>query len=86
MILPPLVFPDSYIRYGICISIAKVKKIIAVTYYSLIRKVSLSTILEPGNTKGGGMTVPLTSCLIKQQLSVVTQLIPNQSNRRSTVQ
>ncbi len=42
-----------------------------------------------------GNTVPLTSCLtgldqtvlqIKQKLSVVIQLIPNQSNRRSTVQ
>jgi hypothetical protein len=50
---------------------------------------------KPGNTKKGSITVPLTSCLtgldlsvlkIKQKLSVVIQLIPYQSNRRSTVQ
>ena len=48
-----------------------------------------------GNTKGGSITVPLTSCLtgldlsvlqIKQKLSVAIQLVPNQSNRRSMVQ
>ncbi len=49
-----------------------------------------------GNTKGGRITVPLTSCLTgldypvlqikNKKLSVVIQLIPNQSNRRSTVQ
>ncbi len=50
---------------------------------------------NPGNTKGGSITVPLTSCLtgfdlsvlqLKQILSVAMQLIPNQSNRRSMVQ
>ncbi len=49
----------------------------------------------PGNTKGGSITVPLTSCLtgldqsvlqIKTKLSVVIQLIPNPSNRRPMVQ
>ncbi len=53
-------------------------------------------VTKPGNTKGGSITVLLTSCLpgldllvlrkLKQKLSVVIQLIPNQSNRRSTVQ
>jgi len=47
-----------------------------------------------GILKGGRITVPLTSCLtgldqsvlqIKTKLSVVIQLIPNQSNRRSMV-
>jgi hypothetical protein len=45
------------------------------------------------NTKLGSITVPLTSCLtgldksvLQKKLSVVIQLIPNQSNRRSTVQ
>jgi hypothetical protein len=52
--------------------------------------------MTPGNTKGGSITVPFTSCLdwfglvcfanIKQKLSVVIQLIPNQSNRKSMVQ
>jgi hypothetical protein len=50
--------------------------------------------VSSGNTKGGSITIQLTSCLtcldysvlqIKQKLSVVTQLIPNQSDRRSTV-
>jgi hypothetical protein len=55
-----------------------------------------SKVLDlPGNTKGGRITVQLTSCLtgldwpvlqIKQKLSLVIQLNPNQSNRRSTVQ
>jgi hypothetical protein len=49
----------------------------------------------PGNTKGGSITVPFTSCLtgldesvlqIKTKISVVIQLIPNQSNRRSMEQ
>jgi hypothetical protein len=55
----------------------------------------LTVQASAGNTKGGGITVPLTSCWtdldksvlqIKQKLSIVIQLIPNQSNTRSTVQ
>ncbi len=47
--------------------------------------------LHPGNTKGGSIIVQLTSCLTCLDLSVlqrkiVIQLIPNQTNRRSTVQ
>jgi hypothetical protein len=55
-----------------------------------------SSLLWPGNTKGGSITVLMTSCLTVLDLSVfqiktkkllvVTQLIPNQSNRRSKVQ
>ncbi len=53
------------------------------------------SIAAPGNTEGGSITVPLTSCLtgldlsvlqMKTKKSVVIQLYPNQSNRRSTVQ
>jgi hypothetical protein len=56
-------------------------------------------MLRSGNTKGGSITVPLTSCLTGSDWSVlqiktkivschtaVIQLIPNQSNRKSTVQ
>jgi hypothetical protein len=51
-------------------------------------------MLSTGNTKGGSIIVLLTSCLTGldqsvleiKQLSVVKQLISNQSNRRSTVQ
>jgi hypothetical protein len=53
------------------------------------------TIDASGNTKGGSITVPLTSsltglesALLQQTLlfSFVKQTNPNQSNRRSTVQ
>ncbi len=47
-----------------------------------------------GNTKGGSITVPLTSCLTGLESTVMTtdnfffakQTNPNQSNRRSMVQ
>ena len=52
-------------------------------------------LVKPGNTKGGSITVPLTSCLTGLE-SAVRQLTifvvicktdkTNQSNRRSTVQ
>ncbi len=53
--------------------------------------------VKAGNTKGGSINAPLTSCLTgldesvlqiktKNEMSVAIQLIPNQSNRRSTVQ
>ncbi len=31
---------------------------------------SVSTMLKPGNTKGGSITVPLTSCLTGLELAV----------------
>jgi len=54
-------------------------------------KSNLLHYVRPGNTKGVSITVPLTSCLtdldsvLQKKLSVVIQLIPNQSNRWSTV-
>ncbi len=56
-----------------------------------------SLLDQPGNTKGGGevslyrwppawLVWISLFCKLKQNLSVVLQLIPNQSNRRSTVQ
>jgi hypothetical protein len=52
-----------------------------------------STMAEPGNTKGGSISVPLTSCLTGLESAVGQQTTDyrlqtkqNQSNRRSTVQ
>ncbi len=70
---------------------------IEINYLSLQVKPTNDQILmdQAGNTKGESITVLLTSCLTgldqsvletKQKLSVVIQLILNQSNRRSTVQ
>jgi hypothetical protein len=51
--------------------------------------------MDPGNTKGGSITVPLTSCftglesavwLLTIFVFICKQTNPNQSNRRSTVQ
>jgi hypothetical protein len=49
--------------------------------------------VNAGNTKGGRIIVPLTSCLtgldwsvFQKKLSAVIQLIPNQSNWKSVVQ
>jgi hypothetical protein len=55
--------------------------------------VVISLMQKAGNTKGGSISAPLTSCLtgldmsvFEKKISVAIQLIPNQSNRRSMVQ
>jgi hypothetical protein len=68
---------------------------VACTKYKNYHMMIIMSDACPGNTKGGSITVPLTSCLtgldesvlkIKTKMLVLIQLIPNQSNRRSMVQ
>jgi len=61
----------------------------------VVPKIDLKGMVCPGNTKGGSITAPLTSCLTGLEPAVwqltifvlfAKQTNPNQSNRRSTLQ